>query len=779
MRIGILTFHRSINYGAYMQSLALSHEIKERFPSLEVEVIDYTSLAMEKNYKVRFKKRMLKDPLEFFRKIKRKKVFRDSLKYLPLSPEHIIEDDCDRVFEYIRGRYDCVVVGSDAVWNWIKRGFPNPYLLDIGEGVTKLSYAASAFGMGMEHLNDERKKVFGKSLSEFRYIGVRDEYTDKLVHTCVSEAATNFNCDPTAFLDLDYVYERLGTTPEEFKKRIYKKYNIPEDKRLICIMGTNRNLVKKLKAKYRDTHRIIAVFSATGAEDAFLYDVNPLEWSLVFGLCDLTLTNFFHGTMLSIRNSTPVISIDHTDFGVKYKGKLQDALEKMGLSDCFFTLRDAMADDWKSVVKKAEELISDKDIRNIIDNNRRHLTASNESFFEALAETAGLENPKKDVPEMIVRKRPFEFTHKIRCTGCMLCAEKCSHKAISIIKRRGFYYPVIDEEKCTKCGACMKACPVNHPKNETEPKRIVALCDNDAEARKKSSSGGAAGLLAKSIFEKGGVVSGVVYEDMKPCHRVAHDLEEFEAMHGSKYVQASMGNIYSELKAELEKNIPVLATGTPCQIAAIKTYFGDKYDNLYTCDLICHGVQSPVVFDEYIKELEAKKGKKVVDFKFRDKTNGWKKSNVLVKFKDGSVLRMTRKKCEYFNYFDYLRQSCYRCHFRGFNNYSDVTVGDYWGIESLTDEFNDDKGVSILICHNEKGKKMLSCIENARIVESNLPHAIKTHKKLMSSIQTPPPRNKFFRILGDLEYKKARKYYYRRTFLYRTKIEMKRILGGK
>lgn len=779
MKIGILTFHRSINYGAYMQSLALSHEIKERFPSLEVEIIDYTSLAMEKNYKVRFKPKMIKDPLEFFRKIKRKKVFRDSLKYLPLSPEHIIEDDCSRVFEYIRDRYDCVVVGSDAVWNWIKRGFPNPYLLDIGEGVTKLSYAASAFGMGMEHLNEERKAFFGRSLEGFGYIGVRDRYTDKLVHTCAPDVITNFNCDPTTFLDLDYVYKRLGTTREEFKKKIYKKYNIPEDKRLICIMGTNRNLVKKLKAKYRDTHRVIAVFSATGAEDAFLSDVNPLEWSLVFGLCDLTLTNFFHGTLLSIRNSTPVISIDHTDFGVKYKGKLQDALEKMGLSDCFFTLSDAMADDWKTVVKKAEELIADKEIRNIIDNNRRHMAASSESFFDALADIAGLENQKKEVPEMIVRKRPFEFTHKIRCTGCMLCAEKCPNGAISIVKRRGFFAPTIDETKCTKCGACMKLCPVNAPKHDTEPKKIVALCDKDAEARKNSSSGGAAGLLAKSFFEKGGVVSGVIYRDMKPVHAIARNMDEFKAMHGSKYVQAAMGDIYTELKAELEKGTPVLATGTPCQIAAIKIYFGDKYDNLYTCDLICHGVQSPHVFEEYIKELEAKNGKKVTDFKFRDKTNGWKKSNVKVTFEDGQELIMTRAECDYFEYFNYVRQSCYRCHFRGFNNYSDVTIGDYWGIETLTEEFNDDKGVSIMICHNPKGEAMLSSIKDAKIVDSDREHAIKTHKKLIASIPTPPPRNGFFRTLDAEGYVGAKKFYKNKTRLYKIKIKIKKMLGGK
>ncbi|MBR4880934.1 MAG: Coenzyme F420 hydrogenase/dehydrogenase, beta subunit C-terminal domain, partial [Clostridia bacterium] len=126
-----------------------------------------------------------------------------------------------------------------------------------------------------------------------------------------------------------------------------------------------------------------------------------------------------------------------------------------------------------------------------------------------------------------------------------------------------------------------------------------------------------------------------------------------------------------------------------------------------------------------------------------------------------------------------LRNSCYRCHFRGYNNYSDVTAGDYWGIESLTDEFNDDKGTSILLTHTEKGEEMLSGIENAKIVESNIPHAEKTHKKLRSSISTPPPRNKFFAVLGAEGYIKARKYYYNRTRLYRIKVKIKRMIGGK
>ncbi len=383
-KIGILTFHRSINYGAFMQCLALSREIQKRFPEDEVEVVDYNSLIMEDNYKVRFKKWMLKRPMEYFHKIKRKKSFRESLKYLPLSPEFILDNGCDRVFGYIRERYDVIVVGSDAVWNWIKRGFPNPYLLDMGEGPVKLSYAASAFGMGMEHVTEERREAFGRSLSGFKFIGIRDDYTEALVKHCAPDSEPVFTCDPTAFLDLDYVMERLGTTREDFKEKIYRKYNIPKDKHLICTMGTTTALVKRLKAKYRHTHRVISVFSNTGAEDIYISDISPLEWSLLFGICDVTLTNFFHGTLLSLRNSTPVISIDHTKFGSEYKGKMQDVLERMDMSDCFFTLENARADEWRSVLDKADKLMKDEAIRKRINENRLKMVSSNEKFFEAL-----------------------------------------------------------------------------------------------------------------------------------------------------------------------------------------------------------------------------------------------------------------------------------------------------------------------------------------------------------------------------------------------------------
>ena len=776
MKIGILTFHRSINYGAYTQCLALSHEIQRRLPDALVEVVDYNSEIMEKNYKVKLKlnRHTLGHPLEVPQKIARKKAFRRALKYLPLSPEQIIDDGCERVFEYIKSRYDLVVTGSDAVWNWIKRGFPNPYLLGFEDGPRRVSCAASAFGMGMKYLTDEKRAAFGKWLAGYEYIGVRDGYTANLVKECFPGAEVNFNCDPTAYLDLEYVYSLLGETKESFRRRIYKRCGIPEDKRLICVMGTDRALIKKIRQRYRATHRVIAVFSATGAEDAFLYDLDPLEWSLVFGLCDLTLTNFFHGTLLSIRNSTPVISIDHSDFGTQYKGKLEDALESIGFKDCFFRRREAIADGWEKVVAKADELIADRAVRGVIDANRKKLVLTAESFFSAIGAPGGV---KDDVAPKTDRRYTVEFVPGSGCAGCGVCAAKCPTGAISFIRKNGFDYPAIDRSKCTRCGMCSLICPVNAEKESRVPSRVVAIADKDREKRLASSSGGAVGLIARGFFERGGVVSGVVYDEkMRPVHRIIRSEEELARVRGSKYVQAKTGGIFAELAAELEAGRPVLATGTPCQIAAVKAYFGSRYDDLlYTLDLVCHGVQSPAVFEGYIKKLEEKNGSRVVDLKFRDKAHGWHKSNVRVIFENGKELVLTRAECEYFKYFDYLRTSCYNCVFRQFRGSSDLTAGDYWGIETLTDVFNDDRGVSLLICNTEKGERLLeSAAKDAEIVESDLAHALATHKKLKSSVSLPPPRDKFFLILGDRGFKKAARWNKMRTLPYNFKVKIRK-----
>lgn len=362
------------------------------------------------------------------------------------------------------------------------------------------------------------------------------------------------------------------------------------------------------------------------------------------------------------------------------------------------------------------------------------------------------------------------------CTGCGLCAAKCPAGAIEFKMEKGFMQPVINSEKCIDCGLCAKSCPVLQPSAKKVPAAVYALRDRDEDALKAASSGGAFGLFAREILARGGAVSGVCFDgDMKAVHALAHNEKELAKFHGSKYLQSDMASIFAEIKQVLDGGRPVLASGTPCQAAAFREYFGER-EGLYIVDFICYGVQSPAVFEEYKAALEKKRGKKIVDFRFRDKHNGWRKSNVRVVYEDGFEEIMTRDQCEYFRFFNYLRKNCYSCRFRGEKDVADITIGDYWGIEALEGAPKDDRGMSIALVKTERGRELFGMLgDRAEIIESTVEQANKTHKKLSFSVPVPPPRDRFFDILDKKGYKKARSYYLRKTRLFRLKKKIKKL----
>ncbi len=362
------------------------------------------------------------------------------------------------------------------------------------------------------------------------------------------------------------------------------------------------------------------------------------------------------------------------------------------------------------------------------------------------------------------------------CTGCGLCAAKCPVGAISFEKKNGFSMPVVNKEKCVGCGLCSRSCPVLKPDADVKPIAVYALRDRNEAALRASSSGGAFGLLARAVIARGGIVTGVRYDEkMNAVHAAAGTEDELAAFHGSKYLQSDMNGVYAAIRTALDEGRPVLMSGTPCQAAAVREHFGDR-EGLYIADLICHGVQSPELFHGYLAGLEKKRGKRIVDFRFRDKRNGWKKSNVRVIYEDGSEEIMTRAECEYFNYFNYLRSSCYSCRFRGEKGRADLTLGDYWGIETLPGAPTDDRGMSICLVKTERGKELIDMLGGeAEIIPSNLEHAYKTHKKLSSSIARPAHRDGVFNVLEKKGYKKARRYYLRKTRLFRLKKKIKNI----
>ena len=196
--------------------------------------------------------------------------------------------------------YDIFIVGSDAVWNWCKRGFPNPYLMNFQKPVVKMSYAASAYGMDSNFVGEKEHTYFAESLKDFSFIGVRDQYTNDLVKYVCPSCEPTFTCDPTVFLEMQDVYDEVGMQPEVFKAYIRKKYRIDPEKKLIGIMGVPADIVKRIRQRLGDSYILVSLYHYSRGTDRQLIDLSPFEWAAIFGMFDATVTSYFHGTLPSI-----------------------------------------------------------------------------------------------------------------------------------------------------------------------------------------------------------------------------------------------------------------------------------------------------------------------------------------------------------------------------------------------------------------------------------------------------------------------------------------------
>ena len=354
---------------------------------------------------------------------------------------------------------------------------------------------------------------------------------------------------------------------------------------------------------------------------------------------------------------------------------------------------------------------------------------------------------------------------KAQCYGCGACAQSCSQGCITMsADDEGFLYPQVDTTACVECKKCERSCPSLSPYVERRPTKTFAAINNHEEVRLQSSSGGIFSLLAEQTIRQGGYVFGARFNDTwKVVHAKTNRIEDLCHLRGSKYVQSQIGNSYAEAKKLLEDGFPVMFVGTPCQIAGLNHFLGKEHEHLLTVDFICHGVPSPAVWAWYVEQqsrlIRCQNWKQRLRYwlrpdtpirhiAFRNKDQGWKQYQTLLESKDDASydVRQFHYENPYMRAFladlD-LRPSCSQCKMKHGRSHSDITLGDFWNVHKVTEDFDDDKGTSLILINSPKGDIVFSSLScRSRCVDFD--EAIQYNPAWMKAYPPHPRREKFF-----------------------------------
>lgn len=350
----------------------------------------------------------------------------------------------------------------------------------------------------------------------------------------------------------------------------------------------------------------------------------------------------------------------------------------------------------------------------------------------------------------------IELAAKNLCSGCAACRAVCPKGAIAMeADAEGFLSPVIDEAKCVSCGKCRLACPVLNRLPPREPLSVYAALATDEPLRMASSSGGVFSLLARQILAKGGVVFGAAWDYAGHTTRIvaARDEAGLAELRGSKYVQAAVGDAYLQVRDELKRGVPVLYSGTPCQVAALRRVLGEDSANLLTVDVICHAAPSPLAFRSYAAKREREAKSKISRIFSRSKNCSWRRYAILLSFHSNNIAYLKPLDADPFlrGFLSelYNRMSCTACSVRELRSGADMTLGDYWNVHQTLPQMDDDKGTSVVLVNTEKGAAAFAAVRGfCRVAESDFADVRRTNPAVFRSSPPHPRRAAFFAKVG-------------------------------
>lgn len=353
----------------------------------------------------------------------------------------------------------------------------------------------------------------------------------------------------------------------------------------------------------------------------------------------------------------------------------------------------------------------------------------------------------------------IDIKRKEDCCGCNACGDVCAHQAITFkTDIEGFWYPEVDKDKCIDCGLCEKVCPIIHSAdtrkgNDDDPTSYI-LQNKNVDERFNSTSGCLYPIIAQHVFNKGGWVAGHIFnEDYSVKNYITNNPTDLQILRNSKYLQSNLQGFFKQIKKKLIEGEYVLASGCPCQMAALKTFLRKDYPNLITVDFTCMGIDTPLAFRKYLDSLEEIYNSKVSHFKSKCKEVGWRRLANKVIFENGKTYFGVNGKDANLNatFLDILvRPSCYDCKFKGKQRISDISIGDFWNPNHKFEYVIDDNsGTSYIMLNNDKAKSFFNEIDSLFISkETTADTIIKGNRHAVSSLPHPTfDRKEFYNRL--------------------------------